>query len=93
MSKQELARWENKFKLYMVLHPGFKFSGWCGPEEKKCKYYGSGECAKTAHTGRIYVNEKTLKVYMAPKSDQAWRRWDLSRVLCPAWCAEWIRHV
>ena len=41
MSKQELKKWENKFKLYKALHPGQWMPSYCG----KCPVLGKKNCS------------------------------------------------
>jgi hypothetical protein len=80
MSKQELKKWTNKLKMYIALHPGFAFEGWCGPENKKCPYY-QHSCPEK----RLSVSVKTWETRFTTKMNFSGPGF--------IYCFEWVKYV
>lgn len=82
MSKRELKRWENKYRLWKTLHPNINYpKSVCG---KKC--VGHDECRKKNMIVLVYSAKRNTIILMTIENIR-------QTVGNGCSCIEWIKHV
>ena len=81
MSEQELKKWENKFKLFRILHPGQWTSYYCG----KCPFLQRKDCSSQPTVLMLKRNKRNI--VCIPWSQGSNNKNDIES------CVEWLKYV